>query len=219
MPHRRYDDPLMQEAPPLPRHRRRPDRIATLRPLVLASAVLAFGMGLTGLAQGQSTPTTTDAPAESAPAVVDMDLDRMTEILTALDPDTERAGSAFRLTVEDVPVLVVTDPRADRMRAMVPIRSAEGLSQADMMRMMQANFDSALDARYAVAEGRVWAVFIHPLRPLRRDQLISGIGQTVNTALSYGNLFSSGAGQFGRGDSAGEQQKLLERLQDRGQDI
>jgi hypothetical protein len=41
----------------------------------------------------------------------------------------------------------------------------------------------------------------------------------VNTAVTYGSLFSSGAGQFGRGDSAGEQRKLLERLQDKGQDI
>lgn len=179
-------------------------------------ALLAFP----GFAQAQSTaPDTSEPPAVEAPAIVDMDLDRMEAILTALDPETERAGAAFRFTIEDVPVLIVTDPRADRMRAMVPIRSAEGLSDADLTRMMQANFDSALDARYAIAEGRVWAVFIHPLRALRPEQLISGIGQTVNVATSYGTAFTSGVTQFGRGDSRGEQQKLLERLQDRGQDI
>nr|WP_244504535.1 hypothetical protein [Jannaschia faecimaris] len=159
------------------------------------------------------------APEASPPAIVDMNLERMASILSALDPAVEQAGAAFRLTVEDVPVLIVTDPRADRMRAMVPIRSVEGLSQQELTRMMQANFDSVLDARYAIAEGRVWAVFIHPLRSLRRDQLISGIGQTVNTALTYGTLFSSGAIQFGRGDSRDEQRQLLERLLDRGQDI
>ncbi|KIT14472.1 hypothetical protein [Jannaschia aquimarina] len=148
-----------------------------------------------------------------------MTLDRMVEVLSRLDPEAEQAGSAVRLTIEDVPVLVISDPRADRMRAMVPIRSAEGLTQEDLTRMMQANFDSALDARYAVAEGRVWAVFIHPLSPLRDDQLVSGIGQTVNAATTYGTLFTSGAGQFGRGDSAGEQRKLLERLQERGREL
>ncbi|GIT91085.1 hypothetical protein JANAI62_15400 [Jannaschia pagri] len=151
--------------------------------------------------------------------MVDMTLTRMETVLTRLDPALERAGGAFRMTVEDVPVLVITDPTADRMRAMVPIRSAEGLKPEDLTRMMQANFDSALDARYAVAEGRVWAVFIHPLSPLRDDQLVSGIGQTVNTALSYGTLFSSGAGQFGRGDSQKAQRELLERLQRQGRDI
>ncbi|WP_255576217.1 MULTISPECIES: hypothetical protein [Jannaschia] len=159
------------------------------------------------------------AGAQDAPPVVDMTLTRMETVLTRLDPALERAGGAFRMTVEDVPVLVITDPTADRMRAMVPIRSAEGLKPEDLTRMMQANFDSALDARYAVAEGRVWAVFIHPLSPLRDDQLVSGIGQTVNTALSYGTLFSSGAGQFGRGDSQKAQRELLERLQRQGRDI
>ena len=155
----------------------------------------------------------------SPAAARDYSLDRMAALLSRLDPDAERAGAAFRLTVEDVPVTVVTDPRADRMRAMVPIRSASGLSPEDLRRMMQANFDSVLDARYAVAEGRVWAVFIHPLRALDDAQLISGIGQTVNAALTYGTLFSSGALQFGRGDSAGRQRELLDRLRERGLDI
>ncbi|WP_235962622.1 hypothetical protein [Jannaschia marina] len=193
----------------------RRDRTRSYRMPVLAAATLMLALGLSGLAQGQSAAPETGPEA----AIVDMDLDRMEDILTALDPATERAGPAFRLTIEDVPILVVTDARADRMRAMVPIRSAEGLSEADLTRMMQANFDSALDARYAIAEGRVWAVFIHPLRALRREQLISGIGQTVNTATTYGTLFTSGETQFGRGDSRGEQRKLIDRLQDRGQDI
>ncbi|MGB3689100.1 MAG: hypothetical protein WBA02_07355 [Jannaschia helgolandensis] len=177
----------------------------------LAAAMLTIGLSWAAQAQ-------VIAP-ESEPAAANMTVDRMEAILTALDPYVERAGPAFRLTVGDVPLLVVTDVRADRMRAMVPIRSAEGLSGTDLMRMMQANFDSALDARYAIAEGRVWSVFIHPLSSLRRDQLISGLGQTVNLAVSYGSLFSSGAGQFGRGDSSGEQQKLLERLQRKDEDI
>jgi hypothetical protein len=54
---------------------------------------------------------------------------------------------------------------------------------------------------------------------LEDAQLISGIGQTVNAALTYGTLFSSGGVQFGRGDSAGEQRKLIERLQERGLEL
>ena len=192
----------------VPRHARHARRARRVRPW----AALAFAVTLTAALGSLAT----EGRAQERRA---MTLDQMETLLGRLDPAMERAGPAFRLTVEDVPVLVVTDPRADRMRAMVPIRSAEGLTDEDLMRMMQANFDSALDARYAVAEGRVWATFIHPLSPLRDDQLISGIGQTVNAALTYGTLFSSGAGQFGRGDSAGEQQKLLERLQERGQEL
>lgn len=159
------------------------------------------------------------APVAAQEAPPAMTLDRMEAVLTRLDPAAERAGSAFRLTVEDVPLIVITDPLADRMRAMVPIRTAEGLTADDLRRMMQANFDSALDARYAVAEGRLWSVYIHPLSPLRDDQLISGIGQVVNVALTYGTLYTSGGAQFGRGDSRDEQRKLLERLQERGREL
>ena len=81
---------------------------------------------------------------------------------------------------------------------------------------MQANFDAALDARYAIARGQLWAVFIHPLSPLKRDQLISGIGQTVNIALTYGSTYSGGATSFGGGDSGS---LLLEDLLKRGQEL
>ena len=148
-----------------------------------------------------------------------MTFERLAEVLGRLDPAAEIAAPAMRLTVEDVPVLVITDPRADRMRAMVPIRSVEGMDADELTRLLQANFDSVLDARYAVAEGRLWAVFLHPLSPLRDEQLISGIGQAVNAALTYGTTFTSGEMQFGRGDSRGEQRKLLDRLQQRGRDI
>jgi hypothetical protein len=62
-------------------------------------------------------------------------------------------------------------------------------------------------------------VFIHPLRELEKDQLISGIAQTVNVAQTYGELYTSGAGQFGAGDSGGLQAELLEELLERGEDI
>ena len=87
------------------------------------------------------------------------------------------------------------------------------------MRLMQANFDTALDARYAVAQGRLWGVFIHPLSPLEHDQFLSGLAQTVNLALSYGQSYSGGASVFGGGDSNGIYQNLLEELRRRGQEL
>lgn len=149
----------------------------------------------------------------------EMTLARMTEILVAIDPDTQVKGGSLELTIDDVPVLVITDPLADRMRAMVPIRAADGLEIEELMRLMQANFDTALDARYAVAHGRLWGVFIHPLSPLKKDQLLSGLAQTVGVALTYGTLYSGGAVHFGNGDSNGIYRKLLDDLQKKGEDI
>ncbi len=175
-----------------------------MRPALALVAILVGSM-----AQAQ-------APAEPEPP---MSLERMGAILRALDPETRSAGPTFQLTIEDIPVTVVADPAADRMRAMVPIRGADGLDADELRRLMQANFDSALDARYAVANGVLWGVFIHPLSPLERDQLISGVAQTVNVAKTYGTLYSGGAVQFGGGDSNRLQRDLLERLLKRGEDI
>ncbi|WP_299943514.1 hypothetical protein [uncultured Ruegeria sp.] len=148
-----------------------------------------------------------------------MTYERLGKILFALDPEAQPHGPGFELTISDVRVFVVTDTNADRMRVMVPIRSAAGLTPDDLQRMMQANFDTALDARYAIANGTLWAAFLHPLSLLERDQLISGVAQTVNIAKTYGTLYSSGGAQFGGGDSGDLQQELFEELLKKGEEI
>ena len=144
---------------------------------------------------------------------------RLSEIVQALDPDVATDGRSFKMTIDDIPVVIITDARADRMRAMVPIRSADGLSDEEVRRMMQANFDSALDARYAIAQDRLWAVFIHPLSALEKNQLISGLGQTVNLAKTYGSLYTGGAMLFGGGDSGGIHRSLIDDLLKKGDRI
>ncbi|WP_170357086.1 hypothetical protein [Ruegeria arenilitoris] len=148
-----------------------------------------------------------------------MTYERLGKIIFALDPDAEPQGPGFTMTISDVSVLVVTDVHADRMRAMVAISGTSELSAEDLQRMMQANFDSTLDARYAIANGTLWAVFIHPLSRLNKDQLISGLAQTVNIARTYGTLYSGGAAEFGGGDSHDLQRELIDDLLKKGEDI
>ena len=159
------------------------------------------------------------AAAQAQEAEPHMTIGRMAQIVLALDPDAAVAGPGFSFTVDNIPVLIVTDVGANRMRAMVPIRSADTMTAEEMQRVMQANFDSALDARYAIAQERLWGVFIHPFKELERDQLISGIAQTVNIAKTYGSLYTGGATQFGGGDSGTLQRDLIDKLLERGQDI
>jgi hypothetical protein len=145
--------------------------------------------------------------------------ERLVDIILALDPDAAINANGIELTIEDIPVLVVMAPSADRMRAMVPIASVEDVTPEEMNRMMQANFDTALDARYAVAQGRVWGIFMHPLGALERAEFLSGLAQTVNLARTYGTLYSGGAQVFGGGDSNGIYDELFGDLLNRGQDI
>ena len=148
-----------------------------------------------------------------------MTLQRLAQIVQALDPDVAARGPALEFTLDDIPIIVIADAGADRMRAMVPIASAEGLTESDLRRMMQANFDAALDARYAVANGRLWGVFIHPLSPLEKDQFLSGLVQTITVARTYGSAYTSGGAVFGGGDSNGIYQELLEKLRKKGQEL
>ena len=156
-----------------------------------------------------------EAPAAEPP----MTMQRLGEIVLALDPEARVGLNAIELTLADIPVIVVADPLADRMRAMVPIRSTEGMTAEELMRLLQANFDTALDARYAVARGRLWGVFIHPLSPLEKDQFLSALVQTVNVARTYGQTYSGGAETFGGGDSNGIYQELLDELRKKGEEI
>ena len=163
-----------------------------------------------------------DAPqAEGGPAPPEppMTLERMDAILRALDPETQDNGRIWQLKVAEVTVLVVTDEAADRMRVIAPVREADGLEPDEVTRMMQANFDTALDARYAIAKGVVWSAFIHPLSALRKTQLISGVGQVVNLVRSYGTLYSSGGLIFGGGDSGALQRQLIDELLKKGEEI
>ncbi len=148
-----------------------------------------------------------------------MTLERMAAIIQVLDPEVQFGRSAMQFSIEGTDVLIVFSEPQDRMRAMVPIRTLDGIEPGELLRVLQANFDTALDARYAVGQGQLWAVFVHPLSSLEQNDLISGIGQTVNIAKTYGTLYSGGAGFFGLGDSIQEQRRLLESLLEKGEEI
>ncbi|WP_120501106.1 type III secretion system chaperone [Roseovarius sp. EL26] len=163
--------------------------------------------------------TNTEVDPQAAPVEPAMTLERMNQIITTLDPGAQTNGKLWQLTIAETELLIVTDPDSDRMRILSPIQNADEVSSDKLNRMMQANFDTALDARYALAKGTLWSTYIHPLSPLEKDQLISGIGQVVNLVKTYGTLYSGGALQYGGGDSAPLQRQLIDDLLKKGEEI
>ncbi|MEL7022912.1 MAG: type III secretion system chaperone [Pseudomonadota bacterium] len=160
-----------------------------------------------------------DAPdAESRPDPQQMSIDRIETIIGRVDENYERNQNNIIFTFADYEILLVSDPAADRMRVMIPVNPADALDEEELLRLMQANFDSALDARYAIANGMLWSTFIHRLSSLTEEDLLSGIGQTINTADTFGTSYSSGELVFGGGDSNELRRKeLIEELKERGQ--
>ncbi len=195
-----------------------PSRILVAPRLVAVIAALALILVAQAHAE-QSEPGNKAAPSETVGQA--MTLDRLNELIMAVDEEAVRQNDTmWQLKVEGVQAVVVTDPSHDRMRIVVGIAQAANLDQAMLLRLLQANFDTALDARYSIARDTLWGTFIHPLSPLTDEQFLSGLGQTVNLARTFGSTFSSGALSFGGGDSRDLMERaLIDRLLDKGNAI
>ncbi|MEM8946618.1 MAG: hypothetical protein AAGD11_15705 [Planctomycetota bacterium] len=108
-------------------------------------------------------------------------------------------------------MLVMTDERADRMRLMIPIRRFDAQKMEDLqlaLIALHANYDRALDARYATHDGLLWSAFIHPLSSLTPNDLSSAIEQVRslrdNTGTTYSSsqfIFAPKVGGEGEGDA------------------
>lgn len=145
---------------------------------------------------------------EDVPVREKMTNARLGEIIKRLDKGSRGAPGLWKFRINERMLNVITDARADRMRIVAVVAEAATLEKEQLFRLMQANFDTALDSRYAIARGRVWATFIHPLSELSDEEFISGVLQTVNLAQSYGTTFSSNIIQFGGGDVEQAQPEL-----------
>lgn len=149
----------------------------------------------------------------SSERVGSMTAERLGQLILNVDENAKRDANSWSFKVAELDAIVIYDENADRMRIVIPIDKVEKVDDEEMLRLMQANFDSALDARYAVAQGLLWGTFIHPLSSLTDEEFLVGLGETANVVMSFGTSYSSGLFIFNGGDSAGiEQQKLIEQL-------
>ena len=96
-----------------------------------------------------------------------------------------------------VQMALVSDVKHDRMRLISPIARYEEVDAEHRDAVMEANFHSALDARYAVSNGVLYSAYIHPVSPLTEAQLRSAMEQVGNLVLTYGDQYSSGALVYG----------------------
>ena len=97
---------------------------------------------------------------------------------------------------EGIGLALVYDENANRMRVISPICD-QGECAADAVeKAMEANFHTALDARYALSRGVVWSAFIHPLSSLDEELLVSAIQQVATAKTTFGDDYSSGQWAF-----------------------
>ena len=128
-----------------------------------------------------------------------MTLDELEQVIEALADEVGGGGGMWHFAVGDVRMACFTDLRFDRMRIIAPILDTDDLTEAEKDAALEANFHSALDARYCVSNGVVYAAFIHPLSPLTARETSSAISQVANLVQTFGSTYSGGQLVFGPG--------------------
>ena len=87
----------------------------------------------------------------------------------------------------------MTDAHANRMRFMIPVlrykvdEDSGKLSQI----LLQANYHSALDAKYALNNGILWTTFMHPLDSLSPGFAVDALQQVITLAKTTGKEYRS----------------------------
>lgn len=180
-----------------------------LRSILAAATVLVLSLTACGNATAQD-----ESGSSPSPALNDnpMTAERLGQLIRGIDEEAKSSGPVWAFSVADLEVAVIYDVSADRMRIIIPIGPIEDVPKEELVRILQANFDSALDARYAIADGKLWGAFIHPLSELSDEEFLVGLGETANVVLTYGTTYSSGLFIYGGGDSAEMQRNLIEEL-------
>ena len=99
---------------------------------------------------------------------------------------------AIQTRVDGINVYLISLAETDRMRIIAPIAVTQHLNRRVYDILLTANFDSTKDARYAVSDGVVYAVFMHPISSLSPQLLHSGFEQVLSLVRTFGSTFSAG---------------------------
>ena len=123
--------------------------------------------------------------------------EKMLRIIADECEDVKEDKNVVEFTFRGVQLVLVYDVNADRMRIISVVCDVENLKPGELEKAMQANFHSALDARYAFSNETVWAAFIHPLSEMTERFLRSAIRQVAMAKVTFGEEYSSGELYFG----------------------
>jgi hypothetical protein len=126
-----------------------------------------------------------------------MSQEQLESIVKDFADDARGGGGAMEFVYNNVPMAMLSNAEFDRMRIIAPIVQYGELTRPEVDAALAANFHRALDARYAVSNGVLYSVYIHPLSSMNEVQLRSAIFQVSNLALTFGEQFSSGVLDFG----------------------
>ena len=150
------------------------------------------------LFSSKSKTPATESSVNSA-TVVPMTNDRLDGLIRQTSKTVKGEAGYWQIKIGGRDVLVITDARHNRMRIMSPVAAQDQLDKDELIRLLEANFGSALDSKYALRDQTLWSVFTHPLAELSDEQFLDCMAQVANLADNFGRSYASSNLTFGGG--------------------
>ena len=147
--------------------------------------------GLLVLALSLTPAGSASSLAESEPPPNPAATPSLEERLRAAAGEVVPGEGHWTVRHQNVPLLVYAHEGLDRMRIVTPIVQVAGLTTADLMKLLEANYSRALDARYAIGDRLVWGLYVHQLSALTDEELASALDQVVALKKNYGTSYAS----------------------------
>ncbi|MEW4922341.1 hypothetical protein [Algibacter sp. 2305UL17-15] len=121
----------------------------------------------------------------------EMNNDKLQEIYTSVSDSINGKSGGWQFFIKEIPLMCITDTNHNRMRIISPIADAKSLNDELIKAALVANFHTALDVKYAVSDGVLWSVFIHPLKELSDHQVKDAVSQVYYANINFGTTFAS----------------------------
>ena len=150
------------------------------------------------LFSSKSKTPATESSVNSA-TVAPMTNDRLDGLIRQTSKTVKGEAGYWQIKIGGHDVLVITDARHNRMRIMSPVAAQDQLDKDELIRLLEANFGSALDSKYALRDQMLWSVFTHPLAELSDEQFLDCMAQVANLADNFGRSYASSNLIFGGG--------------------
>ena len=129
-----------------------------------------------------------------------MDNKLLEKIIKKEAKDIKGKEGTWQLNYHERLLMVITDQKNNRMRIISPIIEEKDLKTIHYTQILKAQFDRALDVKYALYNKVLWSVFAHPLKELTSKQVRDALKQVFNAAQNFGGSYQSTDLIFGSGD-------------------
>ena len=120
-----------------------------------------------------------------------MTLTKLGDIFEKVSDSIVGQKPQWRFMIKEIPFIAIADSTHNRMRIISPIAESEKLTEELKTASLMANFHTALDVKYAITDGILWSVFIHPLKELSEDQVRDALSQVYYANVNFGTSYAS----------------------------